>query len=167
MTNKKRLFTLTITLVALAISLSFCGKKEETPTEPDPAAKNTESTENTDNTSQPANDNATLISEYEAFVNKFCTSVDKAKAADPATQLTMAKDLANDNTKLTDYVSKIAKIRDSLSETDKAKVAELDKKGTDCAKKLAGMSSGDAPKAPSTKDVNKKVDDIKKNIPGL
>lgn len=160
-----RKITLGLTLLAFAFTLSFCGGNEEPPVEEPPTEEvPADASDNGD--TKPAGDTATLISEYETFVNKFCANVDKAKSADAATQLTLAKDLVSDNTKLSEYVTKVSKVRDSLSETDKAKVADLDKKGADCGKKLAGISSS-SPKAPSTDDAKKKLDDVKKNIPGL
>ncbi|MCB1157472.1 MAG: hypothetical protein H7A25_25550 [Leptospiraceae bacterium] len=162
MKNLSTKLTLISLLFGLSLTLSFCGEKEQPKEEP---AK-TETTEpaKTEETKPATGDNSKLVSEYETLVNSFCTNVDKAKSADKATQATMAIELAKTQTSVTETAAKVAKVRDSLAETDKAKVAELDKKGIECGKKLAGMSS--AP-TPSTKDVNKKVDDLKKKVPGF
>jgi uncharacterized lipoprotein YehR (DUF1307 family) len=136
-----------ILIAILAISLAFCGKKEEPKTEMKEEAKTT-----TDNGAD------SKIKAYEDFVTKYCALTDKMKTASATEKVTLAKDFKADSDNLKTLQTDLDSVKDMTAEqTAKAKAAST--KALGCTASAAGTS---APAMPSVKDLPKAP-----KIPGM
>ena len=139
-------------LLAVALTLSFCGKKEEPKTEP--AATTTETTTSTTTTADAGL--AGQIKAYEDFVTKFCALTDKMKGASKVEKAALSAEFAKDSSNLKTLQTDLAAAK--ASDNEKAQIAAASKKAADCAA-AANSSSSTSPSTPSLP--------AKPSIPGM
>ncbi|HMV45469.1 MAG TPA: hypothetical protein PK079_06095 [Leptospiraceae bacterium] len=131
---KKILFSLTI--IAISVSVSFCGKKEEPKEEVKEVKEEAKQADS-------SNDLSAKIKAYEDFVTKFCALSEKMKGASVAEKATMSADFAKDSGNLKTLEADLEAAKASPDE--KARIAAASKKASGCAAVAAGGS------APSSK----------------
>ncbi len=141
-----------ILIATLAISLAFCGKKEEAKTEMKEEAKTTATVENGGDSK---------IKAYEDFVTKYCALTDKMKTASAVEKVALAKDFKAD----ADNLKTLKADADSVKEMTPAQTAKLQaatSKAAGCTANAAGVSAPSVPSMPSAKDLPKAP-----KIPGM
>lgn len=118
---------LSLTIILLSLSISFCGKKEEPKEEVKQETKQTEAT---------GSDLSAKIKAYEDFVTKFCALSEKMKSASVAEKATMSAEFAKDSGNLKTLETDLDAAKASPDE--KARIAAASKKASECAKVAAG-----------------------------
>lgn len=132
--------TLTTLIFALALSVAFCGKKEE-PKMDEPAA------EVKDTNAAAPSGLAGKVKEYEDFVAKFCALSEKMKDAPVTEKATLTAGFVKDSANLKTLQADLADAKASGDE--KGRIDAATARATECAKVAAGSGSTTAPAVPS------------------
>lgn len=130
----KKIFTLSFISI-LALTLNFCGKKEE----PKEEMKKEEVKTVVDSGL------GSKVKAYEDFVTKFCALTDKMKGASATEKVAMMKDFKEDSANLKTLQTDLDAAKDATPEQT-AKIKAATGKATTCAASAAGVS---APKMPT------------------
>ena len=136
-------YTLSLLIAILALTISFCGKKEEAKTEP---AATTATEETTTNTVAADAGLGDKVKAYEDFVTKFCALTEKMKGATTAEKVTLSAEFAKDSSNLKTLEADLDAAKASPAE--KSKIAAASKKAATCAA-AANTSSSKTPAAPT------------------
>ncbi len=149
--------TLSILLVLVSVSLTFCGKKEE------PKVEVKEVKEEVKQPEATGSDLGAKIKAYEDFVTKFCALSEKMKGAALAEKATMSASFAKDSANLKTLQSDLDAAKGTPDE--KVKIAAASKKAAGCAAVAAG---GSLPAAPAgTPSIPAKAPAIPTKVPGM
>jgi hypothetical protein len=151
--------TLSILLVLVSVSLTFCGKKEEPKVEVKEVKEEVKQAE----PAPTGSDLGAKIKAYEDFVTKFCALSEKMKGAALAEKATLSAGFAKDSANLKTLQADLDAAKSSADE--KAKIAAASKKAAGCAAVAAG---GSAPTAPAgTPTIPAKAPAIPTKVPGM